>query len=85
MKKLTALAVLSVAGLALAQAPAQAAPIASAGGLGQAQGLDTGYHGPLPSTAELCHRDLAQYPVVGPLTDSATGACEALGTTVDGQ
>ncbi|MFD7731561.1 hypothetical protein ACFV6F_14385 [Kitasatospora phosalacinea] len=85
MKKLTALAVLSAAGIALAQAPAQAAPLAQAGGLGQAQGLDTGYHGTLPSTAELCHRDLAQYPVVGPLTDSTTGACEALGATVDGQ
>ncbi|GLW54542.1 hypothetical protein [Kitasatospora phosalacinea] len=86
MKKLTALAVLSAAGIALAQAPAQAAaPIAQAGGLGQAQGLDTGYHGTLPSTAELCHRDLAQYPVVGPLTDSTTGACEALGATVDGR
>ncbi|BAJ30060.1 MULTISPECIES: hypothetical protein [Kitasatospora] len=85
MKKLTALAVLSMAGLALAQAPAQAAPIAQAGSLGQAQGLDTGYHGTLPTTAELCHRDLAQYPVVGPLADSTTGACEALGATVDGQ
>ncbi|MFE1316418.1 hypothetical protein [Kitasatospora phosalacinea] len=85
MKKLTALAALSLAGIALAQAPAQAAPIAQAGGLGQAQGLDTGYHGTLPSTAELCHRDLAQYPVVGPLTDSTTGACEALGATVDGR
>ncbi|MFJ5229996.1 hypothetical protein ACIQBJ_08835 [Kitasatospora sp. NPDC088391] len=82
MKKLTALAALSVAGLALAAAPASATPLAQAGGLGQAQGLDTGYQGPLPSTAELCHRDLAQYPVAGPLVDSTTGACEALGSTL---
>lgn len=84
-KKLTALAALSLAGLALSATPADAAtaaPLAQAGGLGQAQGLDTGYHGDMPSTAELCHRDLAQYPVVGPLTDSATGACEALGATL---
>ncbi|MEV4560405.1 hypothetical protein AB0K51_25875 [Kitasatospora sp. NPDC049285] len=84
MKKLTALAALTMAGLALTGAPAEAAPLAQAGGLAQADGLDTGYHGALPSTAELCHRDLAQYPLVGPLADSATGACEALGSTVDG-
>ncbi|RKE20526.1 hypothetical protein [Streptomyces sp. TLI_171] len=84
MKKLTALAALSMAGLALTAAPAEAAPIAQTGGLAQAQGLDTGYHGALPATAELCHRDLARYPVVGPLTDSTTGVCEALGATVDG-
>ncbi|WP_279635890.1 hypothetical protein [Kitasatospora cheerisanensis] len=38
----------------------------------------------MPSTTELCHRDLAQYPIVGPLADEATGTCEALGTTLDG-
>jgi hypothetical protein len=83
MKKLSALAALAMAGLALSAAPAEAAPLAHAGGLAQADGLDTGYHGALPSTAELCHRDLAKYPLVGPLADSSTGACEALGATLD--
>ncbi|MFD8599987.1 hypothetical protein ACFV1L_33770 [Kitasatospora sp. NPDC059646] len=85
MKKLTALGALSLTGLALAAAPASATPIVQTGSLSQAHGVETGYHGEMPSSAELCHRDLAQYPVVGPLADEATGTCEALGATLDGK
>jgi len=85
MKKLTALAALSLSGLALGATPAAAdAPILHTGQLTQAHGLDTGYQGEMPSSTELCHRDLANYPVVGEVVDRATGACEALGTTLDG-
>ncbi|MFJ5926934.1 hypothetical protein ACIQF6_30520 [Kitasatospora sp. NPDC092948] len=84
MKKLTALAALSLSGLALGATPAAAGPILQTGQLTQAHGLDTGYHGEMPSSSELCHRDLANYPVVGEVVDRATGACEALGATLDG-
>ncbi|MFJ1796184.1 hypothetical protein [Kitasatospora griseola] len=87
MKKLTALAALSLSGLALGTAPAHAqTPFLQMGGVTQAHGVDTpAYHGDLPSSTELCHRDLANYPVVGEIADRATGVCEALGTTLDAQ
>ncbi|GAA2740084.1 hypothetical protein [Kitasatospora cinereorecta] len=103
MKKTTALAALSMAGLALSASPAAAAPSAPtalpartglpglAQGLAGAHGVDTptgqaegtGFFGSTVTTTDLCHRDLEQYPIVGPLADRSTGACEALGTTVD--
>ncbi|MFI9783646.1 hypothetical protein ACIHEI_09095 [Kitasatospora sp. NPDC051984] len=87
MKKLTALAALSLSGLALGTAPAHATtptPLIQTGSLSQAHGVDTGYHGEMPSSTELCHRDLANYPLVGEVVERATGVCEAVGTTLDG-
>jgi len=107
MKQITALAALSMAGLAMAAAPAQAADglsgltgmpsltggqsLTGAHGVEGMQGVDgatgqadgTGFFGSQVTTADLCHKDLEQYPLVGPLADHTTGVCEALGTTVD--
>ncbi|GAA4860053.1 hypothetical protein [Kitasatospora terrestris] len=98
MKRTTALAALTMAGLAMSAAPAAAlpggAPTGLSGlghGLSSAHGVDTpagtmdgaGFFGSTVSTTDLCHKDLEQYPVVGPLADRTTGACDAIGETVD--
>ncbi|MGW4384098.1 hypothetical protein [Kitasatospora sp. NPDC004531] len=84
MKKLTALAALSLAGLALGTAPASATtPIVQVSGLDEVHGLDTGYLDGMPPTSELCHRDLANYPIVGETLDRETRVCETLGATFD--
>lgn len=78
MKKITALAALSVTGLtglAVSATPAQAASTSFGQG-GAMQPWNV-------TTAELCHRDLAGYPLVGPAVDHTTGACEAIGDAVD--
>ncbi|WP_354641767.1 hypothetical protein [Kitasatospora camelliae] len=77
MKTISALAALSLAGLAMSSAPAQAADH----GFGTAEGAAAG---PWTVTAEeLCHRDLESYPLVGSEVDRATGACAALGAVLD--
>jgi hypothetical protein len=67
MKKLTALAALSMAGLALTATPAQAA-----GG---------GAAGSTYTAADLCAMDMAGTPVIGEAAGPVT--CHAVGTVVD--
>ncbi|GGQ89944.1 hypothetical protein [Kitasatospora griseola] len=84
MNKLTALVALSLSGLALGATPAHAdAPIIQVSGLDEVHGMDNGYLDGMPPATELCHRDLANYPIVGETVDRTTGVCEALGKTLD--
>ncbi|OKI99211.1 hypothetical protein [Kitasatospora sp. CB01950] len=84
MKKLTALAALTLSGLALGATPAAAAtPILQVSGLDEIHGMENGYLDGMPPASELCHRDLANYPIVGETVDRTTGVCEALGASLD--
>ncbi|WP_371498504.1 hypothetical protein OG871_20935 [Kitasatospora sp. NBC_00374] len=69
MTKTPVLAVLSLAALAAAAAPAQADQVRD-----YAQGATAG---------EVCHQELAQYPVVGPAAEHTTGVCGTVGRVLD--
>ncbi|MEV4615175.1 hypothetical protein AB0K43_21675 [Kitasatospora sp. NPDC049258] len=69
MREIPALAALSLAALAAAAAPAQAEQVRD-----YAQGA---------TAAEVCHQELAQYPVVGSAAERTTGVCGTLGRVLD--
>jgi hypothetical protein len=77
MKKLSALVVLSMAGLAVSASPAQAENLSFGHGAADATKSWN------VTTTDLCHRDMAGYPVVGPVVDHTTGMCDVLGDTID--
>ncbi|MEU9127420.1 hypothetical protein AB0D08_04735 [Kitasatospora sp. NPDC048540] len=69
MTKIPALAALSLAAVAVAAAPAHAE---------QARDYSQG-----ASADEVCHQELAQYPVVGPAAERTTGVCGTVGRVLD--
>ncbi|MFJ1708670.1 hypothetical protein [Kitasatospora sp. NPDC088346] len=69
MTKTPVLAVLSLAALAAAAAPAQADQVRD--------------HVRGATAEEVCHQELTQYPLVGPAAERTTGACGTVGRVLD--